>query len=71
MSEQNQIIIYRDKESGITIDVKLENKTIWLDQYQLETLFDTDRTSISRHLRNIYKSDELDKKATSAKIAQV
>lgn len=71
MTEQNQIVIYEDKESGIAIDVRLEGETIWLDQYQLETLFDTDRTSISRHLRNIYKSNELDKKATSAKIAQV
>jgi len=42
-----------------------------LDQYQLEVLFDTDRTSINRHLRNIYSSNELNEKATCAKIAQV
>ncbi len=71
MSKDNQIVIYQDKDSGITVDVKLEGETIWLDQYQLEALFDTDRTSIGRHLRNIYKSNELDKEATSAKIAQV
>ncbi|KAA5826259.1 death-on-curing protein [Algibacter amylolyticus] len=71
MSKDSQIVIYQDKDSGITIDVKLEGETIWLDQYQLEALFDTDRTSISRHLKNIYSSDELDKEATSAKIAQV
>jgi prophage maintenance system killer protein len=71
MSAQNQIVIYHDKDSGVTIDVKLEGETIWLDQYQLETLFDTDRTSIGRHLRNIYSTNELDKEATSAKIAQV
>lgn len=71
MNKENQIEIYQDKESGITIDVKLEGETVWLDQYQIEELFDTDRTSIGRHLRNIYSSNELDKKATSAKIAQV
>ena len=71
MNKESQIVIYQDKESGITIDVKLEGETVWLDQYQLEALFDTDRTSIGRHLRNIYKSNELDKKSTSAKIAQV
>ncbi|MBU2973273.1 virulence protein RhuM/Fic/DOC family protein [Zobellia sp. B3R18] len=71
MSKDSQIVIYQDKDSGITIDVKLEGETIWLDQYQLEALFDTDRTSIGRHLRNIYSSNELDKEATSAKIAQV
>ena len=67
----SQIVIYQDRETGITIDVKLDGETVWLDQYQLEVLFDTDRTSIGRHLRNIYKSNELDKSSTCAKIAQV
>lgn len=71
MGIKNKIEIYRDKESGITVDVKLDGETVWLDQYQLEALFDTDRTSIGRHLRNIYKSNELDENTTSAKIAQV
>ncbi|MBO3098333.1 virulence protein RhuM/Fic/DOC family protein [Gelidibacter pelagius] len=71
MEVNNKIEIYQDEETGITIDVQLDGETVWLDQYQLEALFDTDRTSISRHLRNIYKSNELDEKATSAKIAQV
>lgn len=65
------MVIYEDIELGIAIDVNLDGNTVWLDQYQLEALFDTDRTSISRHLRNIYNSGELDKKATCAKIAQV
>jgi len=71
MEINSKIEIYQDKETGITIDVQLDGETVWLDQYQLEALFDTDRTSISRHLRNIYKSNELEEKATSAKIAQV
>ncbi|GAA3627892.1 virulence protein RhuM/Fic/DOC family protein [Flavivirga jejuensis] len=71
MEIKNKIEIYQDKESGITVDVKLDGETVWLDQYQLEALFDTDRTSIGRHLRNIYKSSELDENTTSAKIAQV
>ena len=58
MNKDNQIVIYQDEESGITIDVKLDGETVWLDQYQLEDLFNTDRTSIGRHLRNIYKSNE-------------
>jgi len=71
MKQQDQIEIYQDKESGITIKVKLEGESLWLDQYQIAHLFDTDRTSIGRHLRNIYSSKELGKEATSAKIAQV
>ncbi|MEG2334964.1 MAG: hypothetical protein RSB79_10225, partial [Chryseobacterium sp.] len=54
METQNYIEIFQDEESGITLDVKLDGETVWLDQYQLETLFDTDRTSVGRHLRNIY-----------------
>jgi prophage maintenance system killer protein len=71
MKTKNQIEIFQDKESGITLEVKLDGETVWLDQYQLEILFDTDRTSVGRHLRNIYASNELDKEATCAKIAQV
>ena len=66
-----QIVIYQDNQSGITLDVKLDGETVWLDQYQLEVLFDTDRTSIGRHLRNIYQSNELVEASTCAKIAQV
>lgn len=54
MNKESQIVIYQDKESSITIDVKLEGEAVWLDQYQLEALFDTDSTSIGSHLRNIY-----------------
>ena len=71
MKVPSKIEIYQDKEFGITLKVKLDGETLWLDQYQLEALFDTDRTSIGRHLRNIYNSNELEKEATSAKIAQV
>ncbi len=71
MNKENQIEIYQDKESGITVKAKLDGETLWLDQYQIAHLFDTDRTSIGRHLRNIYSSNELDKEATSAKITQV
>lgn len=71
MNKQKQIEIYRDKESGVTVNVKLDGESLWLDQYQIAELFDTDRTSISRHLKNIYSSSELDKDTTCAKIAQV
>lgn len=46
------------------IDVQLENETVWLTQAQTAELFQTDRTSILRHIGNIYRTDELEKKAT-------
>lgn len=68
---RGQIIIYQTPDGNTTLDVKLENDTVWLDQYQMAELFDTDRTSIVRHVNNIYKTDELEQESTCAKIAQV
>ena len=51
--------------------MKLENETVWLNQAQMAELFQTDRTSIVKHVNNIYKSEELEKDSTCAKIAQV
>lgn len=48
-----------------------KNETVWLTQAQMADLFVTDRTSILRHIRNIYQTEELDESSTCAKIAQV
>ncbi|MBP5421027.1 MAG: virulence protein RhuM/Fic/DOC family protein [Paludibacteraceae bacterium] len=69
--EENKIIIYQTEDGQTQIDVHLENETVWLSQAQMAELFQTDRTSIVRHINNIYKSNELDRNSTCAKIAQV
>ncbi len=69
--EENKIIIYQTDDGQTQIDVRLENETVWLTQAQMAELFETDRTSIVRHINNIYQVDELDREATFAKIAQV
>ena len=69
--EKNKIIIYQTEDGQTQIDVRLENETVWLTQAQMAELFQTDRTSIVRHINNIYKVEELDRKSTCAKIAQV
>lgn len=68
---KGEIIIYQTPDGNTQLDVKLDNETVWLDQYQMAQLFKTDRTSIVRHINNIYKTKELDKDSTCAKIAQV
>jgi prophage maintenance system killer protein len=68
-SNKGEIIIYQTEDARI--DVRLENDTVWLTQAQMAELFQTDRTSIVRHINNIYKTDELTREATCAKIAQV
>lgn len=67
----SEIQIFRTNDGKTEIQVKLENETVWLNQYQLESLFETNRTSINKHILNIYKSNELDKSSTCAEIAQV
>lgn len=67
----NKIVIYQSEDRKTQLDVKLEGETVWLSQSQMSELFQTDRTVINRHIKNIYKSGELDEKATCAKNAQV
>ena len=69
--DENKIIIYQSEDGETRIDVRLENDTVWLTQAQMADLFQTDRTSIVRHIQNIYRIGELDRESTSAKIAQV
>ena len=71
MDNNNQIIIYQTDDDQTQIDVRLENETVWLTQSQMAELFQTDRTSIVRHINKIYADDELDRDSTCAKIAQV
>ena len=69
--EENKIVIYQTEDGQTQIDVRLENETVWLTQAQMAELFETDRTSIVRHINNIYRIDELERESTCAKIAQV
>ena len=67
----DKIVIYQTEDGNTQIDVRLEHETVWLTQAQMAELFMTDRTSIVRHINNIYKSEELERESTCAKIAQV
>lgn len=58
----NKIVIYETPNKEIRIDVRLENETVWLTQSQISVLFETERSVITKHLRNIFKSNELEEK---------
>ena len=60
---ENQIIVYQPNET-VRLDVRLENETVWLTQGQIANLFGTKRPAITKHLANIYKSGELERKGT-------
>jgi len=67
----NEIVIYQSEDGKTVLDVRLEDDTVWLSQQQMSELFQTDRTVISRHIRNIYKDGELEEISTCAINAQV
>ena len=68
---EDQIVIYITEDGQTQVDVRLENETVWLTQSQMSELFQTDRTTIVRHINNIYRDNELERDATCAKITQV
>ena len=62
--------IYRS-EGETQIDVRFENETVWLSLNQISSMFARDKSVVSRHLKNIYSSGELDQNSTVAKNATV
>ena len=63
VKEQNQIILYRPNDT-ISLEVRLENDTVWLTQMQIAELFGTKRPAITKHINNIYASNELETNST-------
>ncbi len=61
----NQIQIYQSEDGQVSLQVSLENETVWLNQSQMAMLFDTSMDNISLHLRNIYSDGELDENLTT------
>ena len=57
------------KEDGI--EVRVQNGDVWLTQKAIGQLFDVDRSVVTKHLKNIYSSGELDEERTCANFAQV
>ena len=58
--ENGKIVIYRTADGETSIDVKLENDTVWLTQAQMAELFQKDQSVIARHIRNVFKEGELE-----------
>ena len=65
----NEIVIYQSDELSTKLEVKIEKETVWLNLKQISELFERDKSVISRHIRNMFKEGELDKKAVVAKNA--
>ena len=67
---KGEIVMYQPDET-IRLEVRMGEETVWLSQQQMAELFDKDRTVIGRHIRNIYKEEELEQDITCAKFAHM
>ena len=59
MDPNNEIILYQP-DASVKLEVRLEDETVWLTQQQIADLFGVKQPAISKHLKNIFESEELD-----------
>ena len=60
MKKDSEIILYKTPNQDIKVEILVENETIWLPQQKIAELFDTTKQNVSLHVKNIFKSGELD-----------
>jgi len=68
---RNEIVLYKNKEGNIKLDVNIQNETVWLTQEQMGQLFGKAKSTISEHVKNIYQEKELEKTSTVRKFRTV
>jgi hypothetical protein len=66
-----EFLLYTTPNGKVTVEIFLRNENIWLTQPRIADLFDVERSVITKHLQNIFETNELPKESTCAKIAQV
>ena len=72
MSENRGELIMYQTEDGLTrIDVRMDSDTVWLSLDQMAELFQRDKSTISRHIKNVFQEGELTEEATVANFATV
>ncbi|MDU1028640.1 MAG: cell filamentation protein Fic, partial [Clostridiales bacterium] len=69
MKNDFNFLVYQTAEENVSVNALVKDETIWLTQKAMAELFDVDKSSISRHLKNIFNEGELDEKVVVAKIA--
>ncbi len=63
MEQKTELVIFKAQDGNVKLDVQLENETVWLTQAQMSFLFERDRSVITKHVKNIFKEDEVDEKS--------
>lgn len=69
ISRGGEVVLYEAPDGRVRLDVRLERETVWLSLSQMAELFGRDKSCVSRHLRNVFSSGELEREAVVAKAA--
>lgn len=70
-NNNDNMLIYQSEDGRIKIDVRFEGETAWLSLEQMSMLFGRDKSTISRHIKNVFEEGELNLNSTVAKFATV
>jgi hypothetical protein len=70
-NSESQMIIFTTDDEKVSVDVRLNEETVWLTQQQIAELFDTARSNVVEHIKHIYEDGELKTEATCRDFRQV
>ena len=70
-NKTGEIVIFKTSDDKISVDVRFEGETVWLSQQQMAELYQTSRTNVVEHIKNIYEEEELDADSTCRNFRQV
>ena len=70
-NKENKIILYKDDEGKVSVNVRFADEDVWLTQLQLASIYDTTKQNISQHIQGIFSDGELDEEATVKKFLTV
>ena len=63
-----EILLYKTDNEEVKVEILLHNENLWLTQAKMAELFDVQKAAISKHLKNIFESGELDEKVVVSKM---
>ena len=61
--KQENLVIFESEDRNVELRVPIEDETVWLTQAQMKLLFEVDRTVVTKHIRNIFRDEELEEKS--------
>lgn len=69
MNKENRMVIFKTDDNQISVDVRFHNESVWLTLDQMGTLFERDKSTISRHIKNVFAEGELERNSVVANFA--